>query len=104
MLLSDVKKQGSQKKWNTAKNMKQSYFVLFLFCVNFTIIKSDFSRIDWISFDFEHIKRDLFLQTDLNNSEISKNEITSSTCLNEIIAIKNGLNSSSDWALKRTYP
>lgn len=85
--------------------MKQSYFVLFLFCVNFSIIKSDSSRIDWISFDFEHIKRDFFLQTDFNNnSGISKNDIPSSTCLNEITAIKNGLNSSSDWALKRTYP
>lgn len=78
--------------------LKRLFFVYFICCIRLNVAKSDSHHLNLTSQSFEQFKYDIFLQMYTTfEKEISVK------CLNEIQAIKQSLQRSQVWSLKRKY-
>lgn len=81
------------------------YLVLFLFCIKCNHAVSQTNETDLSFFDFEQMKNDIFLNSDLNIPKLAeeydfKNINQYLKCSKEFIAIRKGLKHYELWAMK----
>lgn len=77
--------------------------LLIVLCVSVNDAKLDSNKKGVHFSDLNWIKRDLFLNIDINNRSLGKDYEDVWQCLAEVNMIKEGLQKSELWALKRKF-
>lgn len=76
------------------------YLVFFVICVKSNYAMLETNETDNIFFDFEQMKRDIFLKSDFNNLSLP-DELRENLCFKELNDTRNGLMEYEQWAIKR---
>lgn len=77
------------------------YLILVVVCASFSLVELKKAERAALPFDFEKIKNDLFSLSKFNGLDLFKLKKSDLQCFNELNKIKNGLQNTEQWAMKR---
>lgn len=81
--------------------IKLFYLLFFVICIKIKHAMAETNKTDNNFFDFEQMKRDIFLKSDFNNLDAYGFRIGYLKCFKELNDIRNGLMKYDKWAMKR---